>query len=90
MTHCVTQNSQEQQKRYLELLFENITCLQVEIDTEKKKSSQGWLSYLKISIDRGVNMIYDHIKTQKGLDRLWNWNEIKTLECNRYNCKTYI
>ena len=32
-------------------------------------------------------MIDDSIKTQKGLDRLWNRIEIKMLKCNRDKCK---
>lgn len=32
-------------------------------------------------------MIDDSIKTQKGLDRLWNRIEIKALKCNRDKCK---
>ena len=39
------------------------------------------------SIEKRVNMINDSIKTQKGLDRLWNRIEIKMLKCNRDKCK---
>lgn len=45
------------------------------------------IKFVDNSIERRVNMIDDSMKTEKGLDRLRNRIEIKTLKYNRDKCK---